>query len=217
LDYYVDSSSTNTIELGTEEYPFKSIMLPFVEILNIHSHSSRSITINLMESTRNILHEHSAYLINATSVTIKSHAPDQPQPRPAEIYVMAGSEFEFEKSTRFNIISNTALQLSSALSKDGMTSIDRTVSSFTTSALIINRGSLTLDNLVITRNHVADKDRATTFIRAVNIQDSAIIVTNSEFYLSGRIMRSANPLNLFVQNVYIDFYALMGAFRINAG
>ena len=37
-----------------------------------------------------------------------------------------------------------------------------------------------------------------------------------EFHLSGLILKSFSPLSLYVKNVYIDFYALMGGFVITA-
>ena len=48
LNYYINPSSQQIIELGTKTYPYKNIGLPFVEILNYHSHSNRTITVNIL-------------------------------------------------------------------------------------------------------------------------------------------------------------------------
>jgi hypothetical protein len=40
-EYYVNSESEEVIELGTKEFPFKSASLPFIEIFNYFSHSTK--------------------------------------------------------------------------------------------------------------------------------------------------------------------------------
>jgi hypothetical protein len=57
-EYYVNPESEEVIELGTKEYPFKSVSLPFIEIFNYFSHSNANITIYLAEEIEHkILHE----------------------------------------------------------------------------------------------------------------------------------------------------------------
>ena len=40
---------------------------------------------------------------------------------------------------------------------------------------------------------------------------------NMDFHISGRVLRSNQPLSLNVQNVYMDFYGMMGGIYISAG
>jgi len=44
-DYYVDPWSDSVLELGTLDYPYKSMEAVITEIINIHSHSKADITI----------------------------------------------------------------------------------------------------------------------------------------------------------------------------
>ena len=71
-EYYLDPFSTKPIELGTLEYPYRSMNLINLEIMNFFSHSNQSITIYTknayIEDTR-------SKFINMSSVTITSH-PD---------------------------------------------------------------------------------------------------------------------------------------------
>ena len=56
--YYVNPESTEIIELGTLEYPYKSIKYVFVEILNLHANSDRTINVILKEGTTDYIGKH---------------------------------------------------------------------------------------------------------------------------------------------------------------
>ena len=70
--YYVDPSSMSTTELGTSEHPYKELNSVFVEILNFHSHSDRSITVRILEGTTAFLLK-SSYIINTTEVIMEPY------------------------------------------------------------------------------------------------------------------------------------------------
>ena len=56
FDYYVDVTSSQTIELGSREYPFKDLESVFIELANYHSNTynlSRQVA-NLMFNDHNI-------------------------------------------------------------------------------------------------------------------------------------------------------------------
>lgn len=69
-DYYVDPLSNETLELGTREYPYRSLKSVNYEILSIFSHSENSITIHTKDA---YLEEETAKYFNMTSVKITSH------------------------------------------------------------------------------------------------------------------------------------------------
>ena len=54
------------------------------------------------------------------------------------------------------------------------------------------------------------------FIIAVYEQAHTVTIKNMNFHTSGRIFRSYQPVNLYVENVYVDFYGMMGGFSIDA-
>ena len=68
FDYYVDSESTKIVELGTLSNPYKSLELVFVELLNYHSHSNRTVNVYIKENTVNELLISRNFIINTTTV-----------------------------------------------------------------------------------------------------------------------------------------------------
>ena len=66
------------------------------------------------------------------------------------------------------------------------------------------------------RDVVADKLFDIPLIIAVNQQAHLISMRNMDFHISGRILRGIQPMNLFVENVFMDFYGMMGGIYINA-
>jgi hypothetical protein len=215
-EYFVDTSSIEILELGTKAYPYKSIRSPFIEVLNLHSHSTRQITINLMESTINYLPELSSYIINTTSVTLKPYSNTLTTPRSSELFIYEFFPFSTSPTTKFSILSSSTLRLAEVLSHPDMTKTDRNIASITSTGVVVNRGSLFLQDLVVKRDVMEDSKRTTRLIRAVNLQHHEVRIERVQFYMSGRILLSAEPMNLYVKDVYIDFYGLLGAFYISA-
>ena len=114
---------------------------------------------------------------------------------------MTETELYFSNSTLFNIVSGTNLKLLEALNHANYTEREKNIISFTNIAIVVNRANLILDNITVRRDVVADKDKATTFIRAVYQQTKGVTLTNSNFYMSGRLLRTFSPINLHVENV----------------
>ena len=52
-------------------------------------------------------------------------------------------------------------------------------------------------------------------MKPINIQNKSINMANIDIQLTGYIMRSIDPLSLYVSNIFIDFYAMMGGFHLN--
>ena len=71
-EYYVVPHSNQTLELGTRNYPYRTMKAVASEILNIHSHSNANIIIYVTDA---YLEDANLIFINITSVTITTH-PD---------------------------------------------------------------------------------------------------------------------------------------------
>ena len=114
FNYYVDPSSTQIIELGTRAFPFKNIGLPFVEILNYHSHSTNNITVFIKENTKHNMLYNSNYVINITQVTVESYSDSNLlTPYYAKIIMKNSGVVMQSAKTVFNIIKHTTLRLDS--------------------------------------------------------------------------------------------------------
>jgi hypothetical protein len=72
--YYVNPDSTEVVELGSKKYPYKSISLVFVELLNYFSFLDMTVNIYVMENTTNYMILGHNYIINMTEVNIYTYA-----------------------------------------------------------------------------------------------------------------------------------------------
>ena len=112
FNYYVNPKSQEIIELGTKAYPYKNIGLPFVEILNYHSHSNNSINIYVMENTDNYMLWNSNYIINITSVSVQSYSlMSTSTQKYANIYIKNKDVSMFANKTIFWILKDNTLRL----------------------------------------------------------------------------------------------------------
>jgi len=112
FNYYVDPSSTQILELGTKAFPFKNIGLPFVEILNYHSHSNNTISVFIKENTEHNMLHNSNYVINISHVIVESYSDlDQVIPDYANIVMKNSGVIKLSAKTIFNIIKHTTLRL----------------------------------------------------------------------------------------------------------
>ena len=111
FNYYVDPSSTEILELGTKAFPFKNIGLPFVEILNYHSHSNSTISVFIKENTEHNMLYNSNYVINITQVTVESYSDlEFVTPDYANIIMKNSGVIKLSTKTIFNIIKHTTLR-----------------------------------------------------------------------------------------------------------
>ena len=109
--YYVDSSSTSTTELGTEDHPYKELSSVFTELFQFHSHSDRLITAKLMEGTTSYLVEGS-YVLNMSGFVIESYSKTSPDPRKAKIITVEKSSTNIVTPgmpTHYKILSNSSV------------------------------------------------------------------------------------------------------------
>lgn len=72
IEYYVDPQSTQPLELGTYEYPYRSLKSANFEILNFFSHSDISVVIYITDA---YVEDDTNVYINMTSVKVTAH-PD---------------------------------------------------------------------------------------------------------------------------------------------
>ena len=121
FNYYINPNSQEIIELGTQAYPFKNIGLAFVEILNYHSHSNRTINVYLLENTDNYLLWKSNFVINMTLVVVQSYSVNTPSsPQMANIFIKSEGVSMLSSQTVFWILMDNSLRLDMILHTDLM-------------------------------------------------------------------------------------------------
>jgi hypothetical protein len=127
----VDPESTEIIELGTKAFPYKNIGLPFVEILNYHSHSERTINIYLKEYTENLLLWKSNYIINITQVNVETYSTTNIGViGRADILIKMRDVVMLTSKTVFNIMKHTTLLLDENLPQDQIPADEISISNF---------------------------------------------------------------------------------------
>ena len=72
--FYVDPLSSEMIELGTIQYPYKSMRAITSDILNNFSHKDVNITIYLKENSSIFISDLTGYFLNITSVKFMSYS-----------------------------------------------------------------------------------------------------------------------------------------------
>ena len=125
LNIYVDSTSSSAMELGTIVNPYKNLMLAFIEVLNLHSHSNRTITIYVKENTSSHINIGLTYFINMKRVNLLTYTPSGTSPRQSVIAFTDISELLFNQKTLFNIMANSDMNLSSVLNSNLLTANEK--------------------------------------------------------------------------------------------
>ena len=154
------------------------------------------------------------FFFNLFIITTYSSSGSSPLRATFQISNTASSYFS--NTTQFNIVSEVDLRVKEAINYTGSTIVETEILSYLASVFIVNRCSLTISNIDMYRDVVADKLFDIPLIIAVNQQTHLITMKNMDFHISGRILRGIQPMNLFVENVFMDFYGMMGGIYINA-
>ena len=157
FDYYVDPTSTEVIELGTLQYPFKSLGFVFVELLNFHANTARTINVHLKENTQNYVDLSFNYIINITTVTISSYSTTSNTTSKATIVAgeindptLANITAYYSNTTVFNILLSTKLNKNKQIfSNSLLSSTELNYLSKQSQVIIVHRSNFTIDNIVL--------------------------------------------------------------------
>jgi hypothetical protein len=108
LTYYVDSSSTSNLELGTEGHPYKSYDSVNIELMNFHTGNDRSVTVYVKEETINYWLKANTFVSNITSFTITTYSTLRVDPNKAN-FIGTKSSFIISPGmlTQFSILGTT--------------------------------------------------------------------------------------------------------------
>jgi len=124
LDYYIDPLSIETVELGTQEFPYRTIAPVFAEILKHMSHSDLSISIWVKEGTTLTVEDSQIFIFNITEVSISTYSDISSNPGYATLISTDLPVEKLSKKSKFNIIKNTDLNVSDAISKGDFSDIE---------------------------------------------------------------------------------------------
>ena len=205
LNIYVDPKSTNIISLGTIENPYKSLLLAFVEILNLHSHSNRTINVFIHTGTTLYVMPDSMYIINISKVNILTYTSASSSTVRPKIYSVLSGVTLISPKTLFNIISNTTLNLNPQISNPILTSKEQTDLKTVFVGFMIDRWDFTIDGIDF-ETYQTQTTKTFTWIKAIYEQSKSVTLRNMNLVIGGNMFDSFDPLNLYLQNLNIDYY-----------
>lgn len=154
--------------------------------------------------------------MNITSVTIESYSDTAiNNPGKAILFVRQYSIDMFNLKTVFNLVSNNTLTLQSKINVSGISTREVTLLSSTDTTLFAFRSNLIMNNLRIQGNLEEDSQIGSFFLRPIYLQEKTLTLKNLDIQLTGVFLRSFDPMNMYIENVYVDFHAMMGGFHMN--
>ena len=206
FQYFVDTDSQSVLELGTKQHPFKNLQFVFVELLNFHSHSDRSISVYCMENTTNYIMLSMAYIINITSVTILPYNNDNTEVTTKPTLIGQDAEILVPiRGTSFNILQNFDLRTADMIDNNpDITDIEKQEINQSSFLLLILRSSFYIDGFDL-KTEYGSKINENAFFYYIHIQERQITMLNLNFEISGYTMQTRYPLNLYVEHIAVDY------------
>ena len=208
----MNPESDSIVELGTIDHPYKSIAYPFVEVLNYHAHTDRNLTIYLMENTRNELRIGTGHIVNISHVEINSYTLDSRDPEKATVVGMEEADIVANPTTSFSILKSYEHRFDEIITNNSdISDQDKLKISLEVYLILAYKSSISLHNLeLISEYSFVTLD--ITFVYPVQLQHHKMTFKDLHMNISGGISRIYDPLNLHLENMYVDYYKTQAGF-----
>lgn len=176
-----------------------------LDILLLHTNTSHSLTIYMLEGTTTISYTSHNYFINLTKITFTTYSHTSTLD-PSNATILGTDDhmlpLRLIKPTIFNILSTTAADV------DVVEVVGSEIGLFLIELDDVFVGydcGMQFDNLYMTSQHV-DEGKNVVFIELFGLMGKSFEVTNSYFDPSGTVLMARDPLNLYLENVTVDGY-----------
>ena len=177
FNIYVDPTSSSLIEFGTIDYPYKNLLLAFIEVRNLHSHTNRTINVYVKTGTTWYITPSAIYIINISKVNLQSYSDYSASSlRPKIISVVSGVTLNSPKSL-FNIISNTTLNITALISNPILTDREQRAIQTSFVGFIIDRWDFTMSGIDFTTQH-NDVTKSYILFKVIYQQNKTISLSN---------------------------------------
>lgn len=210
LDYYVDPSSKEILELGTKQYPYRTFAPVASEILMQHSHQDVVINIYIMENTNVFLEDSLINFINITRVILTSYNTEGAPAGMATLTTTDASVDSISKKAGFHIMKNITFDKESVVADGNFTDYELGLIGRTGDTIHLSRTSLEISKMKIHR--VAESTLSGNFLFLLYLQDRNLTIVDTEFYLTGGLLLTQNSVNVHFENLYVDTYLLNSGF-----
>lgn len=211
LDIYVDPNSVEILELGTKDYPYKNLILPFIEILNFHSHSDSEIKIYIPERANLEITLSTIAIINIKSVSIITYSLFNSTPVAVTVSIKKSGVALWNMKTAFNILSDSTSDLSLMLNNSALTAKEKSQAVTDNVSFMVIRSSFLIDGV----SFITDFSTNLTshiFFKPIYLQNRTLTLKNANLQGLGKILESFDPMNFVGENIEIDHYRMAKGF-----
>jgi hypothetical protein len=216
FNYYVDSLSSEVVELGTNTYPYKDLSAVFVELVNLHGGTTRNTTVFIKADTINYLYLRQNPIVGMSNITFTSYSEDGSSNSKATIIGTDNTTLTaaYVIPTMFNIMSNKTKLLSDLFTKIGGYSelVKGTVES-EFSVFVFSSSNVTFLNMNCITSHKSVASRY-YFFRLIKPKLGLFEVKNCFFKTSGIIAYTTEQIMLNIESITIDYYQTFRGFVI---
>ena len=206
-ELYVDIYSESPIELGTKQYPYKSVKALFIELLNYHSNQDKSVAIYFKENQNHYIEDGTSFVLNITNVTITTYSDEDTAIFRAKLIPTRIVQSAENHKTAFSLLANTTLMLDEVVTEGGYTEAEQFALNSGAITIFTLRSNTYIDNLDVERDPI-DLGQSTIFLYVAYLQDRILQVTNVDINVTGIIANGIDPFNGLFENMTIDGYGL---------
>ena len=175
LNYYVDPSSEKLMELGTQEFPFRTIFTAFIEIMGQFSNSDSEITIYIRENTTVYIEDSSVFLLDLGLLTIDTYADSSTENNMATIVTTDSSTTKLSPKSAFNIVKNITVDIQIKIAEGAFTEEEAAIVGRGEDTFQLVRSPITINNIIARRE--AQSSITGVFIKAIYLQNKYIRIS----------------------------------------
>ena len=219
---YVNANSSHLIELGTVNFPYKTLDSAFIEVWNHWKNLSTPVRIMVMEDTMNFVwyKQRPLLIFNRTDITMCTYKvgaetecadqEDTATAKRAKIHVTDLVEYSPNAYTRFNVMQAHAVMPYPTTPGALDSSEEKAISSKWYSILAI-KSQFKMDGFSVTNKlKLLEDDFA--FIAPINLELRKLSIFNTDFVIYGTVMNAFTVMSFHSYNVKIDTEQLVGGY-----
>ena len=169
LSYYIDPSSEKLMELGTKDFPFRTILPAFLEIMELFSNSENEITIYIKENTTVYIEDSTIFLLDIGFLMIDVYRDFNSDNNLANIITTDSSIIKFSKKAAFNIMKDSTIDIQNKILQGNFTTEEIAIIGREGDTFQLVRSSLSIKNIIVRRE--AASILSGLFINAIYLQN----------------------------------------------
>lgn len=167
LDYYVDPHSSELLELGTLDYPYRTLKSVSSELLNFISHNEVEVTLYLKDDV--YMEDNTLLIVNMTKFTITTHPDLVSLNKRARLIPSKLAQPGVSQKARFHLLKVADLPYQDVLDAGNFTSTELLEATTEASIMVIRTG-ISFSNIDVYREEI-DYNLNIVFTRGIYLQN----------------------------------------------